>query len=537
MKISKPWSIELLLLFAIAIATVLRIIFLDSREFWYDEILSLLLSSGQKSLYQSPERTPVLISEIASSLNLFTDSNIFNLLPTVKKIFQGLAGDVHPPLFYVSLYFWRLLFGSSETAVRSLGVGISLLTMIFAYGLGKTVGGYRSGLCLAALLGLSPFYFSHSLNARMYSLLVLCAVISARAAWELVAAKNSHQIFWELVLIVAIASGLLTQYLFLYWTLTIAIFLLASDRHNWWKHCLRLSISLILFLPWFWWGTRQQLRNRQGFTAQISDSDGVTPLEHLQDVAQALGSNLVIGEWISSLPSIVAQVAGYLALAMAIGISFWLWQKSDRLTFIKIFILALSPLLIALTIDCLTGKLTVGFGWGRSMIFIVPGCLLLLVTFLETLPTRWRVTLSAIVLVFYLSVTLSDFTMRSRSMFHQIAATVEGKPTLIAMNSFAWGNVLRLAYYLPTDSSVKLLANNSAKLPSLLEQALKSQNDDYSSVIWIDFLDPVWGNVSTLVQKQQIETILQQQYQIDKPKQLQGTSPLDSFTLIRSLKK
>ncbi|MBD1942187.1 hypothetical protein H6F50_07410, partial [Coleofasciculus sp. FACHB-712] len=46
-KSSRRWlSLEMLLLGAIAIAVLLRIIYLGSREFWYDEVLSLILASG-----------------------------------------------------------------------------------------------------------------------------------------------------------------------------------------------------------------------------------------------------------------------------------------------------------------------------------------------------------------------------------------------------------------------------------------------------------------------------------------------------------
>ena len=44
-------TINIILLAAIASAVLLRVINLGSREFWYDEVLSLLLSTGQKAQY------------------------------------------------------------------------------------------------------------------------------------------------------------------------------------------------------------------------------------------------------------------------------------------------------------------------------------------------------------------------------------------------------------------------------------------------------------------------------------------------------
>ena len=63
-------------------------------------------------------------------------------------------------------------------------------------------------------------------------------------------------------------------------------------------------------------------------------------------------------------------------------------------------------------------------------------------------------------LLFYLTVNITDFSWRSRWMFHRIADIIEqetAQPTLVAMNSSAWGHVLRLAYYLPSESPVMLL--------------------------------------------------------------------------------
>ena len=44
------FSLEWLLLSAIALAVLLRILNLGSREFWYDEVLSLLISTGKRCL-------------------------------------------------------------------------------------------------------------------------------------------------------------------------------------------------------------------------------------------------------------------------------------------------------------------------------------------------------------------------------------------------------------------------------------------------------------------------------------------------------
>jgi uncharacterized membrane protein len=117
-------------------------------------------------------------------------------------------------------------------------------------------------------------------------------------------------------------------------------------------------------------------------------------------------------------------------------------------------------------------------------------------------------------------------------MFHQIADIIEQEstqPTLIVMNSNAWGHVMRLAYYLPESSSVMLLAQKSSKLTSALNNALSSQTQ-YGSILWLDSDRPVWGSPTTATQEREIEKMLATQFTLVQQQRLLGTWQLDNFT-------
>jgi hypothetical protein len=175
----------------------------------------------------------------------------------------------------------------------------------------------------------------------------------------------------------------------------------------------------------------------------------------------------------------------------------------------------------------------VGFGWGRSLIFILPGCLLLIALFLEKTQATWRTPVAVSLIILYLSLNITDFSFRSRSMFQQIAGIIEqqsAKPTLIAMNSNAWGHVLRLAYYLPSNSSVMLLAQKSFKLAPALEQTLLTQPESYQSILWLESDRPVWGSPATEAERKQVQEILAKEFQLVQTKRLLGTWELDHFT-------
>lgn len=552
---SRRFPIETFLLAAIAIAVILRIINLGSREFWYDEVLSLLLSAGQKKAYQTPQDLPVVLANYTRLLSLPIENGLGDFLKTGDKLLKGLVAEPHPLLFFLEQHFWLRLFGNSEAAMRSLVALFSVGAMGCAYGLGRFLLGHRGGLLLAALLGLNPYYLFHSLNVRMYGSLVFWTILSVWALLELISLKNSSKkeqnystetlediskkqrlsnLFWSLILIASLAAGLLTFYYFACWLLVLAILVLWLDKQRWWQYAWRLFISVLLTIPWFWWGTRQQLRNAdlERFAAPDSWIEGM--LIHLQDFLQTLGTHLLLGDWVTTLPPAIATLAGIAVTILLIILSLNLWhQHQHRLLGIAL-LLGVFPLLLMWAIDVITGKFTIGFGFGRSMIFILPGCLLLITLWLEKAAGKWQQSATIILLLLYLSISVGDFSLRSRSMFHQIADIIEEQPnapTLIVMNSKAWGHVLRLAYYLPPTSPVMLLSENSAKLPLVLEKTLTSQPNQYQRIIWLDSDRPVWGKPSTEEDKKQVNKIIESQFQLEKNQPLSGTGKLDDFTL------
>ncbi|HBL13433.1 MAG TPA: hypothetical protein DD379_18950 [Cyanobacteria bacterium UBA11162] len=533
-----------ILLIFIAIAVLLRVINLGTREFWYDEVLSLLLCTGQKMAYQTPKDTPVTLANYTPLLSLPIENGISDILATLKNFFRGLAGEPHPPLFFLGQHVWLRLFGNTEAAMRSLGALLSIGAIASAYGLGRRLLGHRGGLLLAALLGTNNYYLFHSLNVRMYGPLVLWIILSAWALLELIEDKilerkdpnissQKNKIIWNFVLIGSVAAGFLTFYYFVYFLLALAVLVLWLDRQRWWHYALPMGAGVLLSSPWVLWGTTQQLRNADFERFGKSQSLIETVVKHLEGAIQPFGIHLVLGDWVSILPPAIATVAGVGAIALLVFCSISLWRENQRRVLGVALILGILPLLIAVAVDILKGQFTTGFGFGRSTIYILPGCLLLLAVWIERATGQWRQTVATVLLLLYLSVSIADFSTRHRWMFHQIADIIKQEPTtptLIAMNSNAWGHVLRLAYYIPPKLPVELLAQPSTKLAPVLEKTLTSEPSKYQRLLWLDSARPVWGSRTTDEQKKQIQQILNDQFQLTKTQQLFGTWELDQFT-------
>jgi uncharacterized membrane protein len=565
-KVSLRFS-SILLLF-IAISILLRVINLGNREFWYDEVLSLLLAPGQKVAYQTPKDTPVLLADYTTLLNLPVEGGIHGVLETGKNLLKGIAGgEPHPPLFFLTQHLWLRLFGNSEAAMRSLSAGLSVTAIAGAFGLGRILLGQQGSLLFTALLAVNPYYLFHSLNVRMYGPLVFWTILSAWALLELislertveqergtqnrqqekcfrsklssatrVASLQSSTLLWNLLLITSVAAGLMTFYLFAYWLLALAAIVLVLGKSRWWQHGLRLGAGIILTMPWVLWGTRQQLHNADLNRFSTSAGSIETGWRHVQDVLQILGIHLILGDWITGLPASSATVAGGVAALMLLVSAIALWRQqtvTSNLLAITL-LMGIFPLLVGLMADVMAGKFTISFGWGRATIFILPGCLLLLTAGIERAAGQWKRPIAIALLMLFLSLSIADFTARSRWMFHQVADLIEQDstaPTLILLDSQAWGHVMRLAYYIPPTSSVWLLAQASANLAPALDKTLLSQPKLYQRILWLDSAEPVWSTPSTASQRQQIRQILQRQFKLKKTKHLSGTMDLDRFTV------
>jgi uncharacterized membrane protein len=537
--------LEILLVFAIALAVTIRILNLGNHEFWYDEVLSLLLFGGQKAAYDPPGDVPVILSSYTSLLKLPVETSLGDTIDTLKQVLRGIAGgEPHPPLFFLSQHLWLRLFGNAVAQVRSLGVLLSCIAIFCAYGLGRDVLGHRGGLIFAALLATNSFYLFHSLNLRMYGPLVLWVVLSGWALVHLIRqstaeANATHQqwLIWSCLLIGSVTAGLLTFYFFAYWVVALGVLVLYLDRQRWFQHGVVLGIGVSLTVPWALWGVRQQARNAD--LDRFAESIGFVEalLRHFRDALEAIGIQLLSGGFSTSIPQGSAVVIGIVAVGMLLTCGIGLWRQGEYQTLGTALILGALPLALALGVDIVTGKFTLGWGYGRSIIFVLPGCLLLLAAWLERLANAWQKPLTALLLAVYVGVSVGDFNLRDRQMFHAVDQLIQQNaetPTLVVMNSKAWGHVLRLAYYVNPDAPVSLLAEKPEQLAATLEKTLADTASTYERILWLNPDRPVWNEPETEAEKQRFDQavlqVLQARYELINTESLTGTMDLDRFT-------
>jgi 4-amino-4-deoxy-L-arabinose transferase-like glycosyltransferase len=200
-----------------AMAFVVRLIALDSRTLWYDDVFSLFLARQEWG-----------------------------------AIVSGTAADTMPPLYYFLLSAWRGL-GETAFSLRFLSVSLSMLVTAGVYRTAAKLFSARAGLFAALLTAVSPLQVYHAQELRMYGLLALallaylyCFVVFYRAAQR---GEADYRALAGLTL--AGAAALYTHNL-AFVTLAAASVYLAWKRA--WRPLMALGVaqgaSAALFIPW-----------------------------------------------------------------------------------------------------------------------------------------------------------------------------------------------------------------------------------------------------------------------------------------------
>jgi hypothetical protein len=144
----------------------------------------------------------------------------------VSQIPRALAHDGAPPLYYLLLHIWMLVFGHSDIAVRALSGIVSVISLPFFWVAGYRLGG-RAVAWITFFLALSsPFAINYATTARMYSLMILWTLLGflalARAledarptrllALGAVTAVMLYTHYWSLYLLLATGGWLVWRW-------------------------------------------------------------------------------------------------------------------------------------------------------------------------------------------------------------------------------------------------------------------------------------------------------------------------------------
>lgn len=125
------------------------------------------------------------------------------------EIIRLIRADTAPPLYYLVLHGWTLLFGHSEIALRSLSVFFSILTLFIAIDIARRM--LRNPAAVAAVacaMGLSFMQLWYAQEARAYAMTAFLIIAAFDCLLCHLAAQHRR---WLILLPILLAAAMYTH--------------------------------------------------------------------------------------------------------------------------------------------------------------------------------------------------------------------------------------------------------------------------------------------------------------------------------------
>jgi uncharacterized membrane protein len=164
-------------------------------------------------------------------------------------LIQDTAGDVHPPLYYLTLWAWMAWTGSEDLFMMRLTAAIpALLAVAIVIRLGRKWfnNSYWAGAAAGVFLATSGIFINYARELRMYALIVLLICLSWWMLDRLIHEKRQAVLWYGL-------SLALMAYTFYYAGFVVLIqfiFVALYHRNRLKSTLLAGGLALLLFLPW-----------------------------------------------------------------------------------------------------------------------------------------------------------------------------------------------------------------------------------------------------------------------------------------------
>jgi uncharacterized membrane protein len=246
-RLRHPILIALILLSLIG-----RWTYINTSVYWYDEAFTSLRAAGYteaQAVTASSAPKLVTAGELYTFQQPAPDATIQQTLVSLSE-----EDPQHPPLYYALAHYWMRGFGSSITAMRSLGILISLLAVPCMYWFSwELFQQSRIAWIAATLVAVSPMQLLYAHEAREYSLWAVTILFSSASLlralrlptlgnWalytlSLTAALNT----FPLSLAMMLGHGL---YVFAHYGLRFSRIVR--------QYCFASGAGLLTFVPWLW---------------------------------------------------------------------------------------------------------------------------------------------------------------------------------------------------------------------------------------------------------------------------------------------
>jgi Dolichyl-phosphate-mannose-protein mannosyltransferase len=240
----------------LGITALLEVVIAGRSSLSPDEIFSLAMGTGHSLEQPAPVADPrqgdfvepdhpVPAEDFQRYLK--HDNPPASPVRVVRAVFLS---DTNPPAYYLFLYIWTLLFGTSDVALRLLSIACSLACLPLLVGISRRTGGKEAVFASCVLFAFSPLAIYYSTEGRMYSLLWLFVLTTIWAS--LLAQERLGGIAIYALWVLASAAGFLIHYFFLFpWAGIVVYLLIKPEKFARVRLAACVLLTAMLILPWY----------------------------------------------------------------------------------------------------------------------------------------------------------------------------------------------------------------------------------------------------------------------------------------------
>lgn len=192
---------KILLVILLALAALLRCHDIGKHCFWVDEVATVQLASGHPlGVFDFP--TDQVLPKGFYTADPFGGS--------AADVIRAVRGDTHPPLYLLTLRYWRQLFGPGDAAARSLSAVCGIVAIFFLFDAVRVLHGRSAAWMAAILMTFATPQIEYAQEARSYMMVVMWTTAAMAAMARLIQRGITRR--RQIALGIALLAGMCTHY-------------------------------------------------------------------------------------------------------------------------------------------------------------------------------------------------------------------------------------------------------------------------------------------------------------------------------------
>jgi hypothetical protein len=243
----------------------------------------------------------------------------FSADPDPQAVALALVPDLHPPLYFMTLAWWREVAGDDEIALRLPAVFAALVTVATV---ARLTENHAAGVVAAVVLAIADKHIVLSQEVRQYPAALM---LTALSSWFFLRTLRRPTRANVLIYAALIIASLYTHYYTALVILVHALFTLLMQHPRRWPLVRVMGLASLAFLPWAFVAVQQLQIRSEGILHSMplnADTLDFLLVDFLGRPVVLLGLLVVLGLWTAvqrrSQPGMVAAL--WLAVPIAVTV-------------------------------------------------------------------------------------------------------------------------------------------------------------------------------------------------------------------------